>query len=404
MVIFATRYSRSMKTWQSYIRKRSYKNFDPAEFIAAIQQVSWLDVYLCTDVDMAVKLLSSKITNILDQMAPMKTIQVRSSYNPWISQETKDLMTERNQAQKEAAETGDPDKWRKYKQLRNRITSRLKSEEKNWQRFQLSECGKDSAKTWKTVKGILNWQSSGSPNQLFHDGRLWSKPGEIAATQNEFFINKVEQIRENLPAPVSDPLARLKSLMTGRICSFQLAAVHPDEVDQIISNLKNSSSFGLDLIDTSVVKLIRQEVVPALTHVINLSISSEKFPTDWKSAKIIPLHKKDDLLNPKNYRPVAILPIFSKVLERSIFNQISKYLSENNLLHPNHHAYRPNHNTTTALIQMQYTWVGALEDGDLSGVCLLDMSAAFDIVDHPLLLKKLELYGFGGNSLEWIKS
>ena len=123
MVIFATRYSRSMKTWQSYIRKRSYKNFDPAQFIAAIQQVSWLDVYLCTDVDMAVKLLSSKITNILDQMAPMKTIQVRSSYNPWISQETKDLMTERNQAQKEAAETGDPDKWRKYKQLRNRITS-----------------------------------------------------------------------------------------------------------------------------------------------------------------------------------------------------------------------------------------------------------------------------------------
>ena len=208
-------------------------------------------------------------------------------------------MTERNQAQKEAAETRDPDKWRKYKQLRNRITSRLKSEEKNWQRFQLSECGKDSSKTWKTVKGILNWQSSGSPNQLFHDGRLWSKPGEIAATQNEFFINKVEQIRENLPAPVSDPLARLKSLMTGRICSFQLAAVHPDEVDQIISNLKNSSSFGLDLIDTSVVKLISQEVVPALTHVINLSISSEKFPTDWKSAKIIPLHKKDDLLNPK---------------------------------------------------------------------------------------------------------
>ena len=81
--------------------------------------------------------------------------------------------------------------------------------------------------------------------------------------------------------------------MAGRSCSFKLAAVHPEEVEKIISKLKNSSSFGLDLIDTKIIKLIKQEIVPALTHVINLSISSKKFPDCWKSAKIIPLHKKE---------------------------------------------------------------------------------------------------------------
>ena len=192
--------------------------------------------------------------------------------------------------------------------------------------------------------------------------------------------------------------------MAGRTCSFTLKAVHPDEVDKVISGLNNSTSFGLDLIDTKIIKLIRPVIVPALTHIINLSISTNEFPAYWKSAKIIPLHKKDDLLNPKNYRPVAILPIFSKVLERTIFNQITKYLNENNILHPNHHAYRSNHNTTSALIQMYDTWVGAVEEGDLSGVCLLDMSAAFDIVDHSLLLRKLELYGFGCDSVKWIES
>ena len=123
-----------------------------------------------------------------------------------------------------------------------------------------------------------------------------------------------------------------------------------------------------------------------------------------KKAKIIPLHKKDDLLDPKNYRPVAIIPIFSKVLERVIFNQMIKYLVDNKLLHPNHHAYRADHNTTTALIQMYDTWLQSLEAGELAGVCFLDMSAAFDIVDHSLLIKKLELYGFDNSMTSWISS
>ena len=400
MLIFAVRYSSSIRSRPSYIRKRNFKNFVPSNFIAAIQQLSWLDVYLCSDVDMAVKLLSDKITFILDEMAPMKTIQIRSNYNPWLSQQTKDMMEERDRMQKLAVETKDQEDWKKYKMLRNKINNRLKSEEKDWQRKKIAECGQDSSKIWKNMKNILNWTSSGSPSQLFHNGQLVTKSQDIASTQNEFFLEKVRLIRENLPPPVIDPLAKLESLMVGRTCNFGLTAVHPDSVDKVMTDLSNSSSFGLDLIDTKVIKLIKPEIVPALTHIVNLSITNRVFPTYWKQAKIIPLHKKDDLLNPKNFRPVAILPVFSKVLERVIFNQIIQYLNDNNLLHPSHHAYRSGHNTTTALIQMYDTWVNAFEDGELSGVCLLDMSAAFDIVDHDLLLKKMKLYGFGLDSLE----
>ena len=100
MLIFAVRYSSSIRSRPSYIRKRSFKNFIPSDFIAAIQQVSWLDLYLCSDVDRAVRLLSDKITFILDEMAPMKTVQIRTNYNPWLSQLTKDLMEERDRRQK----------------------------------------------------------------------------------------------------------------------------------------------------------------------------------------------------------------------------------------------------------------------------------------------------------------
>ena len=96
MLIFAVRYANSIKTRPSYIRQRTYKNLLPYDFTTAIQQVSWLDVYLCTDVDLAVKLLSDKITAILDQMAPMRTVQIRTNYIPWLSKTTKDMMEERN--------------------------------------------------------------------------------------------------------------------------------------------------------------------------------------------------------------------------------------------------------------------------------------------------------------------
>ena len=101
---------------------------------------------------------------------------------------------------------------------------------------------------------------------------------------------------------------------------------------------------------------------------------------------------------------MAILPVLSKVLERVIFNQVVSYLSENSLIHPNHHAYRAHHNTTTALLQMYDTWLESLEKTEMAGVCFLDMSAAFDIVDHSLLIQKLELYGLDSSMLEWVQS
>ena len=151
-------------------------------------------------------------------------------------------------------------------------------------------------------------------------------------------------------------------------------------------------------------KLIKNEITPALTHIINLSISQQTFPQSWKKAKVIPLHKKNEILYPKNYRPVSLLPVLSKVLERCIFAQMVKYLEESNLLHPSHHGFRAKHSTVTALIQMFDTWIDAYERNEVSAVLMLDMSAAFDVVDHAILLSKLELYGFRECALSWIAS
>ena len=141
-----------------------------------------------------------------------------------------------------------------------------------------------------------------------------------------------------------------------------------------------------------------------MTHVINVSIRYSRYPSSWKQAKVIPLYKKGDLLDPKNYRPIAILPVLSKILERVVFNQTVAYFEANNLFHPNHHGFRKNHNTCTALLQMYDSWIEAAEEKQLTAVCMLDMSAAFDVVDHDILLRKLQFYGFENHSLQWMSS
>ena len=197
----------------------------------------------------------------------------------------------------------------------------------------------------------------------------------------------------------------LKKNLEGNQACFSTRAVTPEEVDRVIRNLKNSKASGLDYLDTYILKITRKEIVPSVCHIVNLSLQANKFPNKWKTAKVIPLYKgQGSNLDPKNYRPVAILPILSKVVERLMFQQIANYMDANNFFNPNHHAYRSFHSTTTAMIQMYTTWLEAVDNGDMAAVCMLDMSAAFDVVDTQLLLQKLELYGFDRNSLQWIWS
>ena len=221
---------------------------------------------------------------------------------------------------------------------------------------------------------------------------------------NSFFIKKVKNLQKRIPSSKDNPLKYLQHAMSTRTCTFKLKSVHPDVVLKIVQNLKNSKSTGLDDIDTNTLKLIIIDILPALTHIVNLSLTTLTFPKSWKLAKVVPLLKKGDPLSPQNYRPVALLSVLSKVLERVVFMQVVKYMDENSLLHPSHHGSRAGHSTSTAAIEMYDSWVESVENGEMAGVMMIDLSAAFDLVDHPLLLQKLKLLGFDQHAEMWMWS
>ena len=406
-LILGVRYAKNIKQSIRYCQKRSYKNFDEKLFMEEVGKLSWWDVYACQDVDVAVDIFTKKLTDILDTMAPVKKFQMRTSYAAWVSKETKVRIKERDQAQQAATRSGSQEDWELYKQLRNSVTAHLKKEKLEWQRgkFDNSENGSNSGKLWKNIVGWLGWSSTGSPTKLLSQGNIETSPAKMADIQNQYYIDKVRTIRRNFRGQDRDPLRILRKRLQGRQASFSTRAVTPDEVDKVIRNLNNSKASGLDNLDTYILKLTRNEIVPSVCHIVNLSLQANKFPNKWKVAKIIPLYKgKGCTQDPKNYRPVAVLPIMSKVMERLMFQQIVNYMDVNNFFNPNHHAYRSFHSTTTAMIQMHTTWIEAIDNGDMAAVCMIDMSAAFDVVDTQLLLQKLGLYGFDRKSVQWIWS
>ena len=132
LLISATRVSKQIKSTPRYVRKRSYKNFNPLEFSQAVKQIQWIDLYMCQDVNMAVKLLSSRLTFILDTMAPLRNFQIRKRYVPWLSHDTRFLMRERDKFHEIASLSGKEDDWQKFKNIRNKINNRTKFEEQKW--------------------------------------------------------------------------------------------------------------------------------------------------------------------------------------------------------------------------------------------------------------------------------
>ena len=163
---------------------------------------------------------------------------------------------------------------------------------------------------------------------------------------------------------------------------------------KILKKLKGNRSCGNDFIDGFSIKLAAPIIEDILLHIVNLSINESKYPQFWKMSKINPHFKKGDRTNGENYRPVSDIIFVSKIAEAAVFEQVYHHFTENDLWHPNHHGFRPGHSTVTALAQLQSIWIEASEQKRFTAALLLDLSAAFDVVDHAILLDKLKLYGF----------
>ena len=222
-------------------------------------------------------------------------------------------------------------------------------------------------------------------------------------------MSKVKKIRDkaNLIPAKMNPIQRLRSWLSMRetpLPNFEIRPVSRKQLRKTIKKMKGGRSHGLDYIDSYSLKISYPLIEDAIFHLVNLSIKEKIFAEAWKIQLVMPLHKKGDKLLGSNYRPVSHIVEVGKIVEYVIYDQVYTHFVENNIFHPNHHGFLGNRSTATALIQLYDLWLEASEKTELSAALLLDLTAAFDVVDHEIFIQKLEAYNFSQDSVAWFSS
>ena len=168
--------------------------------------------------------------------------------------------------------------------------------------------------------------------------------------------------------------------------------------------MKTNKATGLDQINAKLLKDSASSTVSGLTKIFNASLHSQTFPDIWKKGKITPLFKSNDPTAPNNYRPITILPIISKIMERIVHRQVYKFLREHNLITSEQFGFRPNLSTNIALTRVTEEILLNIDNKLTIGAVFIDLRKAFDTVDHTLLIAKLENIGFSVPVINWITS
>ena len=176
------------------------------------------------------------------------------------------------------------------------------------------------------------------------------------------------------------------------------------EIDKYISNLPNKTSSGHDAINNVLLKQIKSSILIPITEIFNNSLENGIFPNLMKLAEVIPLHKGKAKDLEANYRPISLLLTISKILEKVMYNRIYDFLTETSQIYQSQYSFRRRHSCEHAIGELVGEVIKNLENMKFTATIYLDLSKAFDTLEHSTLLSKLEIYGIRGMTLQWFKN
>ena len=376
---------------------------DNADFQAlrdSLSTADWSTVIGCNNVSEAVSIWSSEILSKAQKFVPLKRHCIRQSSKPWYTPHLHKIARLRNRLfrQSRGLPSSSP-LAQAYKKTRNWYLSELRRAEHTFFksiRYHLHRkpLGGTSHSWWSRLKSAAGWTTHEQIPPLQVDGNLFVSAKDRAEALNSVFAKQC-----SAPATTLSPSSLSPST------SFTFQAFPEDSIANELLCLNVRKATGLDGISSRLLRECAHQIARPLTHIFNLSLLTGVFPSQWKVARIQPVFKqKGDRCDASNYRPIALLCVVSKVFERLVRRQLQSFCVEHTVIPDQQFGFLPGRSTVWQLLSILDEWHDALENGNSIHALFLDMSKAFDRVDHRLLLSKLASVGVSGSSLAWLES
>ena len=258
--------------------------------------------------------------------------------------------------------------------------------------------------TWKTLNSLLHKNNNHLklPDFLNIDGKIINNNQEIANSFNKFFSEIGPSLASKIPQTKNKSF---KSFLKNQTAAkFNFKPISESDISKTINSLNPKNSQGPDGLSTNLLKTIKSEIIKPLTITLNQTLKTGIFPDKLKISKIIPLYKKDDKHQAINYRPISLLPAISKIFEKIIHNQINHYFTSHKLFYAGQYGFRQGHSAELAALEITDRITKLLDKGEVPFNIYLDLSKAFDTIDHHILIHKLKFYGFDKIALNLIKT
>eukprot|EP00794_Sanderia_malayensis_P008222 gene8222-9102_t len=277
--------------------------------------------------------------------------KVKGKPAPWLSNGVKALMNDRDKLLRRSRRTRKEPDISAYKRKRNEVKIAVKRAKSDYHKKLLKEGANDPKKFWRALKSIYPTKVNEreAMKTLDVDGVKIKDPHVISDAFCSFFTSIVTTLKEKA-FPLCNFSWKIPSEMSKKTDqNFIFKVVSRREVEQQLKSVKRNKATGLDDLPPGLIKDSAELISAPLAHLINLSLKTSIFPTDWKAAKVIPTHKSGVHSNPDNYRPISVLPVISKVIEKIIHRQLITYLDKNNLLTKSQFGFRPKLSTEYAV-------------------------------------------------------